>query len=550
MYDGLDMIDDILNARGEIAIADVMLALGVLHWSRVLLKTRLSADQAGAAREWPLERLYLRLSIKMGPILISIDDLRIREGIEQLFSSVFVDLLEDLCMLIERNHARPVSMVVEMLRMLFRIAPKAGITHRAADLLTLLAQAAARISGRLLSAFVLACRDLSTLQPQNHPLVIAACQALLAIAPENDRPGKNYQPPISRPSSNKPYEPALQRLEQLIADVSLKQREELALTAALARIDLSFIGRVVKGVEEDCAKEGIDADMMKNRYVIALLYSELPDYPRPLVAFFALGDTAGHHEEMKGGYPHVLLKKEEDNKLLVHPDFPVSPSTVLFTVPGEVDGVSRLQAALHRSGGAYDVALIAPSLASARIWHLVGDLDPTGNLYEVETRLLPAGNDEAALNCLDSALKSQPWLSGALVQKGLIAKRAGDMALARSLFMQAITLQPHDPIALTRMGVLEKNENELEKCSEYLLKSLKILPVQSSAMITLGANMLTRLAAGDSSALPVWDYYIAGLHAAFGDGPDFLEFEQVSATLDPKLAKTARTIPVDTVFYL
>jgi len=212
MYDGLDMIDNILNARGEIAIADVMLALGVLHWSRVLLKTRLSVDQAGAAREWPLERLYLRLSIKMGPILISIDDLRIREGIEQLFSSVFVDLLEDLCMLIECNHARPVSMVVEMLRMLFRIAPKAGITHRAADLLTLLAQAAARIGGRLLSAFVLACRDLSTLQPKNHPLVIAYCQALLAIAPENDRPGKNYQPPISRPSSNKPYEPALQRL--------------------------------------------------------------------------------------------------------------------------------------------------------------------------------------------------------------------------------------------------------------------------------------------------------------------------------------------------
>lgn len=550
MYDGLDQIDDILNAHGSISRADVLLALGVLRWSRVLLKTTLSPEKFATAREWPLHKLYARLSIKMGPILISIDELRIRNGLEEWVSRVFVYLLEDLSMLLECCHAKPVSYVFDMLRMLFRVSPKAGITHRAADLLKLLAESAERQGGDILTNFIFGCKEICGLQPQNHPLVIAAYQVLQAIAPERDQPVKNYQPPVSRPSVNQPDERALQQLDQLISDVTRRLGNEYRLTSAFAKIDLSFLDSVAKGLEEDAVKEGFDARLMQDRYVVAMLFPELPDYPRPLIAFFSLGDPSGHHEELKGGWPHILLEREHDSRLRVHPDFALSPSTVMLTLPSEAGADVKLQTALHASGGAYDIALVASSRKSARIWHLVGDLDPTGNLYRVEHELLPADNNSEALRSLDEAFSRQPWLSGALLHKGIIAKRAGDNETARKLYAEALAAQPYDPNALTRMGVLEKNENQLDKCDEYLLRSLRILPVQPSAIVTLGSNMLSRLASDDSSALPLWDYYIAGLHANQGDGQDFRQIADVSDGFDSKLSRNAQVIPVDTVFYL
>ncbi|HAE39397.1 MAG TPA: hypothetical protein DCG57_12275 [Candidatus Riflebacteria bacterium] len=550
MYQGLDQIDDILNDRGSINTSDVLLALGVLRWSRVLLKTTLSQEKFDSARVWPLHELYARLSVKMGPILISIDELRIRNGLEEWVSRVFVFLLEDLSMLLECCHAKPISYVFAMLRMLFRVSPKAGITHRAADLLKLLAESAARQGGDVLTNFIFGCKEICGLQPQNHPLVIVAYQALQAIAPEKEQLTKNYQPPVSRPSVNQPEERALQRLDQLISDATKRLENEHQLISAFARIDLSFLDRVAKGLEEDAAKEGFDARLMQDRYVVVMLFPELPDYPRPLIAFFSLGDPSDHHEELKGGWPRILLEKEHDNRLRVHPDFALSPSTVMLTLPSEAGADIKLQSALHASGGAYDIALVSSSRKSARIWHLVGDLDPTGNLYRVERDLLPADNNSEALRCLDEAFSRQPWLSGALLHKGLIAKRAGDKATARKLYEEALAAQPYDPNVLTRMGVLEKNEDQFEKCNEYLLRSLRILPVQPSAMVTLGSNMLSFMACGDSSALPLWDYYIAGLHANQSDGKDYLEIAEISDDFDSKLSRNARVVPVDTVFYL
>ncbi len=550
VYNALDAIDDILGPLNDILLADVMMALGAIRWSRVLLKTGFATDKNGPARVWPLENIYMRLSIKMGPICISIDHLRIREGLEEVASLVFVHLFEDLAMLIESRHADPLPHLGTLIRMVFRVAPKAGVTHRAADLLQILATQARHQGGVLAYQFVQLCRNICEVQPRNHPLVVAADEAILAIEPEDRVFPADYQTPVSRPSANKPYDPALHRLERLIAEVGRKQQTEQIFTAALAQLDLSVLDDTRIHAEKSAAENGLDPADFIERYVIAMILPDLPGYQRPVLAFFALGNSAGHHEEMKGGWCHVWLKPTAQNGLQIWPDFPVFPSTELLSLPLKAEDVPLLKTALKRCGGAYDVALVDSTRKSARIWHQVGDLDPTGNLYMAEHDLLPAENTSEALRCLDEALATQPWLSGALLQKGLIAKRSGDKATARRLFEQALAVQPHDPNALTRMGVLEKNENQLDKCDELLLRSLRILPVQPSAMVTLGSNMLSRLASDDSSALPIWDYYIAGLHANMPDGSDYKEIAQVSEGLDPKLARNVRVLPVDPEFYI
>ena len=550
VYNALDAIDDLLGPLNEILLADVMMALGAIRWSRVLLKTRFATDRNGSARTWPLENIYMRLSIKMGPILISIDHLRIREGIEEVASLVFVHLLEDLAMLIESRHIDPMPHLGSLMRMVFRVAPKAGVMHRAADLLKMLAAEAKRQGGILAYQFVQVCRNICDAEPRNHPLIVEADQAILAIEPEERFFPQDYQTPMSRPSANKPYDPAMQRLERLITETAGKHEAEQMLTAALAKIDLSILDDTRTNAEKSAAENGLDPADFIERYVIAMILPELPDYQRPVMAFFSLGFAGGHHEEMKGSWCHIWLKENAKKGLQIWPDFPVFPSTELLSLPLSGSDVPVLKEALQRSGGAYDVALVDPDRKSARIWHQVGDLDPTGNLYLAEHDLLPAENNAEALRCLDAALSGQPWLSGALIQKGLIAKRSDDRATARKYFAEALSVQPHDPHALTRMGVLEKNENQLEKCDEYLIKSLHILPVQPSAMVTLGSDMLSRLASDDSSALPLWDYYIAGLHAHRGDSQDFREIAGVSEGLDPKLARNATIVPVDTVFYI
>ncbi|MFZ5952532.1 MAG: tetratricopeptide repeat protein, partial [Candidatus Rifleibacteriota bacterium] len=289
-------------------------------------------------------------------------------------------------------------------------------------------------------------------------------------------------------------------------------------------------------------------EAMLERYLLIMILPDLPDYPRPVVAFFALDDSGNHHEELKGGWVNIYLKSPGYDRVQVNPDFPVFPTTEVLSIPLKEAG--RLTDALHRSGGAYDVALIDPGRKGARIWHQVGDLDPTGNIYRVVRELLPENLNDEAARCLDDAVSDQPWLSVGWVHKGLMAKRAGDMAGARKAFEKAIEVQPHDPVAITRLGVLDKNENRMESSEELLLKSLRILPVQPSAICTLGAGMLGRLADGDSKALPVWDYYIGGLHAYNADGQDFSEISKVSASLDRSLATNSKVVPVDSVFYL
>ncbi|MBU1105160.1 MAG: hypothetical protein KKB51_00730 [Candidatus Riflebacteria bacterium] len=549
VYNALDAIDDILNQLNSISMPDVLLALGALRWSRVLLKTRFADDDSMSARTWPGADIYNRLCIKMGPILISIDHLRIREGLEEYGSMAFVHLLEDLCMLIERRHAEPMMGLQELLRMLFRVVTKSSVTHLAAELIKPLAAQAHNQGGAVLDNFIEVCLAICDIQPQNHPLVIEANQAILKIAPEKSRFPKDYQP-TNRPSCKPGYETAVHRLERLIDEVNQKQENERSLVAALANADLSAIDTITQEVCQVCNNKGLDPQMLLDQYLVAMILPELSGYQRPVIAFFALGNSEGHHEELKGGWIDVLLKPLEQNRLQVIPDFPMFSSTEFLSISSHEAEIKKLKESLHRSGGAYDIALVDPGRKSARIWQQVGDLDPTGTLYRVDRELLPAKNDAEALQSLDNAFAGQPWLSRAMIRKGLIAKRSGDMEAARKAFEKAVEVQPHDPHALTRLGVLDKNETRMESCEELLLKSLKILPTQPSAIVTLGSNMLGKLAGEDSSALPFWDYYIAGLNAFQENGEDFKQIADVSNSFDRTLARNAITIPVDTIFYL
>lgn len=550
VYDALDAIDDIVASLDSISFADVLLALNAIRWSRCLLKTRFSADHSASARAWPAIRIYERLSIKMGPILISIDHLRIRQGLDEWISPIFVYLLEDLCMLIERRHAEPILPLAGLLHSVFRTAVKCGITHRAADLIAPLSACAYRQGGEVLEYFIELCRFLCDIQPQHHPMVIAADRAIRAIAPEKSVFPADYKPPPNRPSANPVDEASLQQLERLIRDFDQKQESERLLIAALGQADVSAADALKAEIIKSSEDKGVDPQLFLQKYLAISIFPDLSDYPRPVIAVFALGDSSGHQEEMKGGWNRILLKKAELNRLQATPDFPIFPTTTLISFPLSEEEAERLQESLHQSGGAYDVALVDPQRKSARIWHQVGDLDPTGNLHRVERELLPEKKEAEALHCLEEALAKQPWLSGALLHQGLSAKRSGDLEQAEKFFQKALQMQPHDANALARLGVLYKNKNDMKASEKFLLDALKILPVQPSAMMTLAASSIDRLATGDSSALPLWDYYIGGLHAHRGDSDDFREIAAVGDALDRKLARYSQIVPIDCVFYL
>ncbi len=549
-YNGLDELDDILQPMNSVSYADIFTALAAIRWSRVLLKTELPTDDSGEIRTWPGRDLYSRLAVKMGPILISIDYFRVNEGLDEFGGLAFVYLLEDLCMLVERRHAEPLVELGEMLKMLFRTIQKSRVTHQAADLIAPLTAEVFRQGGAMQEYFVVLCQTLCEVEPKNHPLVVAADRAIRAIDPEKSIFPKDYQPSNSAPSSKPGHPAAVERLEKLIKRVDKRQEAERLFISALAGVDLSEIDSIKLDLTRACHEDRINPEIVLDGYLVATVLPNLQDYPRPVVAFFALGGEGCHHEELKGAWVKVLLKSHPDGALQLIPDFPISENTDLLSIKLSAGKVIELESALEGSMGAYDVALVDPSRKGARIWHQTGDLDATGQIYLVERQLLPEKKEDDALITLDKALISQPWLSMALLHKGLIAKRRGDLTGARTAFEKALAVQPHDPQAMARIGVLDKNENKLDESDKMLLESLKIFPTQTSAMVTLASNMLSRLASDDSKALPFWDYYIAGLHAHQGNGDDFRQIAEVAASLDPGLARNARTIPVDTEFYL
>ncbi|MFZ5950974.1 MAG: hypothetical protein ACOYXC_09735, partial [Candidatus Rifleibacteriota bacterium] len=215
VYNALDAFDDILNPMNRIPLADVFLALGALRWSRVLLKTAFSKDEKGTARVWPGQNVYRRMSVKMGPILITVDHLRIREGLEEYAGMALANLFEDVCMLIERRHAEPLLSLSSMLRMLLKLVQKSEVAHRSAALIGPLTASVFRQGGAVLQNYAGICRDICEVLPPNHPLVIEAARALKAIAPEKSPFPANYQPPDNRPSFNRGFPAAMQRLERL-----------------------------------------------------------------------------------------------------------------------------------------------------------------------------------------------------------------------------------------------------------------------------------------------------------------------------------------------
>lgn len=549
MYRGLDALDDILNSLEGVSLADVLLALGALRWARVLLKTTYAPDGSAEARDWPGEPLYQRLAVKMGPILISVDHLRVPQKIEEGLALIFAGLLEDLCLVIERRQAEPIRLLGVTICQLTRCFPKSRLTFRGADLLPPLADRVARQGGEVQAGFVALCREFCGIQPQNHPLAVEAHRALLDLAPDQTVFPRDLRP-RGASTPNPTHEPALQRLDRLIKEVCQREESERLLAEALATADLGPVTAVREAAIQAGRESGLPSEMALARQLVAMVLPEPAGYPRPVVAFFTFGGAGGHHEELKGGWIQVLLKPLDGNRLQVVPDFPFHPSTSLLSIPLDQAGTSALEAALHRSGGTYDVALVDPGRTGARIWHQVGDLDPSGTLFRVEEELLRADRPDEADRCLDEALARFPWLSRAWVHKGLIAKRAGKMADARQAFTRALEVQPHDPNALTRLGVLDKNENAIPRAEEILRRSLKILPTEPSAIVTVASLALGRLAGGESGALPLWDYYVAGLHAIRGDSRDFQEIAEVGDNLDRGLARKARTIPVDWGFYL
>lgn len=98
--------------------------------------------------------------------------------------------------------------------------------------------------------------------------------------------------------------------------------------------------------------------------------------------------------------------------------------------------------------------------------------------------------DEGAA-CFRRAVDLQPDFWKAWVNLGAALSEQQDFAAAESAYASALELQPQSPHILERMGVNALKASELEKCVEYLERSLAIAPNYFPALLCMGHALKT-----------------------------------------------------------
>jgi predicted O-linked N-acetylglucosamine transferase (SPINDLY family) len=187
------------------------------------------------------------------------------------------------------------------------------------------------------------------------------------------------------------------------------------------------------------------------------------------------------------------------------------------------------QGRLAEAKRAYDAALAAEPENSHTRFHL-------GRLAYLR------GEHEAALDCLETVLRSQPEHEGArhhlallLVKLGHVLFEQGRLAAAREHFTHAATLQPGLAEAHAALGNVHVAGQAPEDAARCYRKALEIAPRQAHVHVNLG-NVLAGLGRGEESR--------ACYDAALAIEPDNLEARWCRAVSTiPALRETADALP-------
>lgn len=510
MAEGLDALEDVVSALDGVLLADAVLALRAVGLARPLLRTRLGPAPRGPVRDWPGAGLHARLLVKLSGPLATVAAWPRQALIDEALRQLVPALLEDLALCLERRHAEAAHQVFALLPEVLRAAADLDVAPLALEVLRALEERARKDPGRL------------------GAVVAEGCRRLI-----EDLGGERTQPRQGR------SEGPADRVRVLGERVRRASVQDQALTRALG-------GAVLAGVEA-ALSPGHSPEDATHR-LVAALHPRVEGWPRPLVSFHE-GDLAGHHhEELKGAWPQLGLRRLAGGERMVVPGFPLHASTRLVSLPLAAPRVVELEQALRTSRGAYDVVLSAPGRHLWRCWAKVGDLDPTGTLDHVETTLLPTGRIEEARRALVCLTDASPWLSMAWVQLGLLEKKGGDLDAAEALFRRAHQEQPHDPIPMARLGVLAKQRERFEEAEDWLERCLRLAPTDATALGTYASLVLGRVAGGDMSGVPPFDHSLAGLRAAAGDA--FTRLAAIGEPVLPGCTTLAGATPVDTELLL
>lgn len=529
MYTGLDELDDVCNGA-QLGVLDVLVALRPLRLSRVLLRSARGAQPMDPPRVWPGEALYRRLMIKMAAPLITVRFLGAAQGLDVALGLVVTYLFEDLAALVAARHADPLGMLSTVLPLACQAAEKLAVTQQVAPVLEVLCQRLEGDRTPVGEAMVSLCRRLCETLAPNHPLALAADLGLGLLAPARRVFPAGHAPPVARPG-RQCSEPARLRLARLHERVVAEAEAESGLAPELAAGAPPAVAAVFESASQSAGEAGLPVEDYRARYLVVHPFASVPGWPRPALAFFSGSDHGCHQAELRGDWIHLRLAREEGG-VRVLTQFDLASGTQLL---GGVTPMEPLAAALDRSGGAYDVALVSYDRRRVRVWHQAGDLDPTGGVDRVESELLPADRVEEARAALQATLTRHPWCAAAHVHLGLIAKRAGDLDEARACFQRALGVQPQDWSARVRLGVLAKQAGDLEEAARWLVEALHLNRTDQAGGLTLASVALSRAASGESAMLPVWDYVMGGL-GAHDPSPDWHAMLESARGIDPRYA--------------
>src|SRR5438034_732907 len=78
---------------------------------------------------------------------------------------------------------------------------------------------------------------------------------------------------------------------------------------------------------------------------------------------------------------------------------------------------------------------------------------PSGR-WTTMRRAWGAGGRAEAVRMMDAWIAREPKLSAARAEKGWLLHQAGDLPQAQAVLQEALELDPHDPRALTELGLV------------------------------------------------------------------------------------------------
>ncbi len=107
-------------------------------------------------------------------------------------------------------------------------------------------------------------------------------------------------------------------------------------------------------------------------------------------------------------------------------------------------------------------------------------------LYQQGLHLMKIENDEAAFKVFKSVSQQDDSLSGPYVNRGLIYLRANDKNKAKAEFLGAVERNSKNATALNQLGVLSREEGDIESAKSNYQAALQADPGHANAHLNMG----------------------------------------------------------------